>query len=68
MFMSRRLFPWPDITALCLGEGQEILVDGVSRGEVCSKSEQERLSHHHDDGFAWDRSFDTLYGDLFGLG
>src|SRR5208337_4089353 len=43
---------WPGTTKLCSGEGQEILVDGVSRGEVCSKSEQEMLFHQHDDGFA----------------
>ncbi|MGO9118496.1 MAG: hypothetical protein ACLQPD_12930 [Desulfomonilaceae bacterium] len=37
-------FPWPGTTKLCSGEDQDILVDGVSKGEVCSKREEERLS------------------------
>ena len=46
-----RRFAWPNITVLCSGEDQDILVDGVSKGEVCSKREQERLYHQHDGGF-----------------
>ncbi len=47
-FMWRRRFPWSDVTALCSGEDQDIPVDGVSKGEVCSKSEQETLFHQLD--------------------
>ncbi len=44
--MWLRLFPCPGTTELFSGEGQEGLVDGVSTGEVCSKSEQESLFRH----------------------
>jgi hypothetical protein len=50
-------FRCPGTTKLFSGEGQEILVDEVSRGEACSKSEQERLFHHHDASPASVRSF-----------
>ena len=38
--------PGPDTTKLSSGEGQEILVDGVSREEVCSKREEKMPFHH----------------------
>lgn len=45
--MWHRPFPWLDTTKLSLGEGQAILVDKVSKGEVRSKREEERLFHLH---------------------
>jgi hypothetical protein len=65
MFMWLQPSPCPDTTNLFSAEGQEILVDGVSRGEVCTKSEQEMLFHQHDAGFACVRSCGFPYGDLF---
>ena len=50
--MWHRPFPWLDTTKLFLGEGQAILVDRDSKGEVRSKREEERLFHLQYGGFA----------------
>jgi hypothetical protein len=43
--------PCPGTTKLFSVEDQDILVDEVSKDEVCSKREEERLFHLRDGGF-----------------
>jgi hypothetical protein len=62
--MWRRRFPWSDATALCSGEDQDIPVDGVSKGEVCSLSEQEMLFHQPGGGFVACRACRRTIGRL----
>jgi hypothetical protein len=44
MFMWPRSFPWPGATKLCSGEGEELLVDGISGGEICWKGNKTGFS------------------------
>ncbi len=53
MFMSRRRFPWLDITAQRSDENEEdILADGAADSKVRSKIGKMSLSQQGDDGFA----------------
>ena len=59
--------PGPDTTKLSSGEGQEILVDGVSREEVCSKREEKMPFHHMTTVLPFLLSFEAPFRGSFGV-
>ncbi len=66
--MWLRPSPWPDTTALCLGDDRgEKTVDRVTEGEVRSRKGKEGPCHQREDGFASVKSRGTPHGDLIGV-